>query len=203
MVYIKNILYLYGQLKELNMNKEEIKNKISKHRGIETLNELFKTWDINPILTGGSIIDILDDRTPKDYDFISTLDMKDIINSLPEKVKFIRLTKTALTVKYRGIVIQFLRKQVGDFPFLNEASTYNLKTNELNIYERAYNEKILIPNPDVRTARSIFRKRVKHWKKKGYTIDSISMKSFYRNSIKESSISQLIKWIKGNKEAES
>lgn len=123
-------------------------------------------------LVGGAVIDILENRKPKDYDFFSL--------SLSEANKlgftYSHDTKTATTYVKGDLTIQSLKTDISDFDFkVSQATlTWNYqKKLTLILDETSFTNKVLIPAEKSWTERKNALnslKRIPHWKKKGYTI---------------------------------
>lgn len=127
---------------------------------------------INSTLTGGCIIDILEDRKPKDYDFryISDMDLQKV------GATYMYETKTAKTFKTKKFVIQVLKTLKEDFDF--KISTVELKISfnypvAITIDDVSFNNKMLIPQEksfiEKKNALNSLR-RIPHWRRKGYNI---------------------------------
>ena len=148
---------------------DEQKELFEKDPLIKLLMEKCNGW----CLTGGVIIDILEGRKPKDYDFRTLYDTE--LEKL--NFKFLFETKTAITYlieeKY---TIQVLKTLAMDFDF--KISTTELKCNykkELfwSVDKISFDNKILIPQPNSfehkKNALNSL-KRIPHWRAKGYSI---------------------------------
>lgn len=171
------------------MDKDALKNKIRNDEVVKGFIILLAGRSETSYLklAGGSIIDILEDRKPKDYDFCGG-------NSVIEKMfvddgyKFLTDTATATTYRKGAIVVQFLKKDISEFDFTISQSCYYFKHDSLSIDETAFEKKTLIPcnwwNKD-----SLFSalQRVPHYYKKGYTIKDVTYLSML-NTIKPSYI---------------
>lgn len=121
-------------------------------------------------LTGGAIVDILEDRKPKDYDFIS------IDNNFLKNCDFQYSTSFSDTYLFKNYKIQVLKTQVSDFEFKISQSTFKYSTYlnkiDFNICELSFNNKTLIPSNYNNPIQQL--KRITHWKKKGYSINDIT-----------------------------
>jgi len=127
-------------------------------------------------LVGGAVVDILEGRKPKDYDFFSL--------TLPEATKlgftYSHDSKTATTYTKDDLVIQVLKTGIEDFDFKISQSqlsfNYQKKLN-LIIDENSFKSKMLIPCEkswiERKNALNSLR-RTLHWRNKGYTINDIT-----------------------------
>ena len=131
------------------------------------------------LLVGGAIIDILEDRKPKDYDILNqSASMQTLIK---EGFRFVRKTNTATTYKFnteksKDNVLQVLHAiDSSEFDFtISQTSLSLVKNPVLTIDETAFNEKILIPVGFDKDLAINSLKRIPHWKNKGYQLDDIS-----------------------------
>jgi hypothetical protein len=127
-------------------------------------------------LIGGAVIDILEGRTPKDYDTIGGLDLYK--NKLG--LEFQYETKTAKTYKTGDLIIQDLKTQKEDFDFKISQATLKVDYNKklsLQIDADSFDNKTLLPCERCWTEKSNALKalqRVVHWHKKGYEINDIT-----------------------------
>lgn len=168
---------LFGPSKKV-MTKEQMVEKLNNNPILRMLFEPFKgKYDI-PYLTGGAVIDILDGRTPKDYDFLGTSQLNVFLSN---GFKFICETHYAITLTNAKNVVQLLKTNKNDFDFTISASQY--KPNQLlNMCEVSFNNKILIPinfTNRKNIINSLFR--IPHWRKKGYGIHDTTYKSLIHN----------------------
>ncbi len=124
-------------------------------------------------LIGGAVIDILEGRKPKDYDF------KPGYTPTTEKLEleYLYETKTAKTFKTKdGLTIQFLKTNSQDFDFTISQSKIRIdykKQMTLEIDHISFDNKILIPTEFAWKEKSKAinsLKRIPHWRKKGYII---------------------------------
>jgi hypothetical protein len=124
-------------------------------------------------LVGGAVIDILENRVPKDYDFE--------LNYFPKPEKFgleyQYETKTAKTFKKGDFILQQLKTDKNTFDFkISQASfTIGYKGQlTLELDENSFKNKTLIPTDicwtEKKNALNSLR-RIIHWKNKGYTIN--------------------------------
>ena len=174
-------------------NKEEALKILHSNKIIQELIEKFKTeptkysWQAaaTPRLVGGSVVDILEGRIPKDYDIKTNLPTDEIIK---KGFKFIRETATATTFEWEdgnGIIqtLQTLRNDIYDFDYKISQSSFNIaKGSEvLTVDEVSFNNKTLIPLDFINKNLVLDSlKRIPHWKKKGYTMDDLTYLSLLR-----------------------
>ena len=96
----------------------------------------------NPILTGGSIFDLLKCRMVKDWDFLPN---NSLLEKLDEVAVRTNVSSTATTYEYLDQTIQVLKKDKLYFPFTIEQSTFNLTNGDFNIDLQSYNTMLLTP----------------------------------------------------------
>jgi hypothetical protein len=135
---------------------------------------LLETEGISTVkLIGGAVLDILQGKTPKDYDFL--------LNYFPDPTKFGLdyqfETKTAKTFKKGDIILQQLKTLPEDFDFKISQAILSIdvrKNMSLTIDQTSFEKKILIPTDkawtEKRNALNSLR-RIVHWRNKGYTIN--------------------------------
>ena len=135
---------------------------------------LLETEGISTVkLTGGAVLDILQGKTPKDYDFL--------LSYFPDPIKFgldyQYETKTAKTFKKGELILQQLKTLPEDFDFKISQTALGInyrKELSLTIDQPSFEKKILIPTDkawtEKRNALNSLR-RIVHWKNKGYTIN--------------------------------
>jgi|SRR5690606_7814550 len=149
---------------------------------IAKANENKKYSYIEAHLIGGAVVDILDDRDPKDYDFETTdLSFSNFINDNKDFV-FMYETKTAKTYNFNGIIIQLLKVPTTQFEFKISQSKFiiqngkigykkELEANTIHIDRVSFDQQQLIPTSfdDLRVVRDCLM-RIPHWHRKGYHI---------------------------------
>lgn len=163
------------------MNKEELEKKISNDPVIKDFIRMVKEYNSEkstngnhqqPILIGGAVVDILEGRKPKDYDF------KGRSNGHIEIFRrngfvFAYESQTSITLTKGDIVVQFLKRDPLTFDFKISQASFNLHKEELKIDEDSFKSKTLIPltfdKSQVDRALNSLR-RVPHWVRKGYSI---------------------------------
>jgi hypothetical protein len=127
-------------------------------------------------LVGGAVIDILEGRKVKDYDF-TQIYSSDIVKL---GFKYSHDSKTATTYVKDGFTIQLLKTDINDFDF--KISQANLSWNYQKIFslvldETSFNNKTLIPPQKAWTEKKNALnslRRIPHWKNKGYTINDVT-----------------------------
>lgn len=151
------------------MNKELIEKDL-------VVKEFLEYFENNKIYTdlklvGGAVVDLLDGKKPKDYDFTNTSSTY-FFKALKELGYIWQYeTKTASTYKKENSVVQILKTDIKDFEFKISQSYYNLKNKTLNVDEISFNRKVLIPVSFDNKGKCInCLKRKIHWEKKGYTM---------------------------------
>lgn len=142
----------------------------------------------NLTLTGGAVVDILSERTPKDYDFIHSNVIEDEMNK-SDKFKLLYTSITAITYEFLGKKVQLLYKNPVDYPYTIEQSKYNIDTGQLDFFASdSFEQKLLVPNKEVYKSRAIARnviKRLLHWQGKGYNIHPITFASVVKSAFKK------------------
>ncbi len=164
--------------------KDKLVEKIVKHPVIEEIYRIFNDKDelkntysarnVNMTLIGGAVVDLLEGREPKDYDFVK-------LSASTEKIlmeagfKFQYETKTSRTFMktypYGDVIIQSLKNPSTGFDFTISQSRFSLSSKHLTLDEIAFENKILIP-PNFEAAESAANSlaRIPHWRDKGYEI---------------------------------
>jgi len=171
------------------MTKNEMLEKIISNDKIKEIIEIFPCenkkyqsfFNNNTTIVGGCLIDILEDRIPKDFDVISS-------ETTPfEKLKFIYSTKTADTFETEsGLIIQKLKTQKTNFDFKISTVTLEFQSaNKLEIDEVSFNQKTLIPI-SFENANNCLNslRRIPHWQKKGYSINDKTYLSLLNQALK-------------------
>lgn len=127
-------------------------------------------------LVGGAVIDILEGRKVKDYDFLAMTDTE----VLKLGFKYSHDTKTATTYIKGDLIVQRLKTNINDFDFkISQATlTWNYKKElQLTICETSFENKALIPCDaawtEKKNALNSLR-RITHWREKGYKISDIT-----------------------------
>lgn len=179
------------------MNKESLDNNAV----LNIFREELK--NVDAVLTGGAIVDILEGRVPKDYDFKYDAYLRDKLDELAV-LKYV--SRTAITYDLKGYEIQLLKRDPLDFAFTIEQGEYNIKTNTLkNFDEQSFKTKQLIPtsisenfpksskflevrivNDKVSATESLMR--IPHWRRKGYEINDITYSTLIKIATKNNNI---------------
>lgn len=125
-------------------------------------------------LTGGAVIDILEGRKPKDYDFIGHSDST-IKYFIKNGFTYQQTTKSAITIKKDDLILQFLNTPICKFDFKISQARYYIGKRNLELDYFSFENKTLIPVDfeDKRNALNSLR-RIIHWKKKGYSINDLT-----------------------------
>lgn len=135
----------------------------------------------NFLLVGGAVIDILEDRTPKDYDFLPTFNKEWLVESAGWK--FLYSSSMADTYSFDGIICQILKKPLEDFEYTISQSKVYIKKDtiyDLNVDTVSFNSKTLIPVGWERKHVRDCLIRIPHYKKKGYSIPDETYLSLVR-----------------------
>jgi hypothetical protein len=158
------------------MNYENAITSLNNDFGVKTLRSLRKLENfympVDASLVGGSVVDILEGRKPKDYDVLAVCDF----NALHKcGFQFLTETKFATTFIKDNLVFQFLKTSIECFDFTISQSRYYFNTECLHIDEISYEKKLLRP-VNFTNRRQIIDSllRIPHWKRKGYNIDDVS-----------------------------
>lgn len=143
-------------------------------------------------LVGGAVIDLLEGRKPKDYDFLNG-NNDTFIKALKEMgFKFRYETKTAITYTREKQVVQLLKTKINEFDFKISQSTFSFaNSNILDVDKASFENKLLIPISFDNKAMVVNSlKRKIHWEKKGYTMPDETYLSLcnalYKNQIDNS-----------------
>jgi len=156
------------------------------------LSDLYKLWDeancSAPTLIGGAVLDIIECRKPKDYDFINHSSSHGMVLQ-DNGWELTGNTTTAMTYIKDGIIVQLLKTHPIDFDFTISLASYNPYKNSslapkskgsLIIDHHSYYSKVLIP------CELAFKKRknawstlyrIPHYQAKGYTIPTLTYHS--------------------------
>jgi len=123
-------------------------------------------------LIGGAVIDILEDRKPKDYDFLNNSSASLITILKKIGFKYSHSSKTATTYSRGEDVIQILKTNKEDFEYtISQATLVLTKKPSLQIDEESFEGKVLIPiefDRPFQACRCLIRKP--HWERKGYVL---------------------------------
>lgn len=154
-----------------------MKDKLFRHEGILHLHNLVRGKGLTCKLVGGAVVDIIDGKTPKDYDLIvGQYGQKSMMEILREDgFKFYGDSSTALTFIKGKIIVQILKTKVEDFDFTVSQSSIDLVEMYCDLAEYAIENKILVPTSYTDKTR-IFSSlaRIPHWMKKGYKMPEIT-----------------------------
>lgn len=171
------------------------KEKLENNSVLKLFKEVF--GEAHPQLVGGAVIDILEGRAPKDYDFVFTTTLKE---KLDEVAEFQCVSQTSYTYNYNGYVIQLIRKGVNNFPFLIEKATFNIQTSSLyKLDEVSFKSKVLIPSAITNSVDKNYGEnksaiealmRIPHWQRKGYKINDVTYQTLIKIVTKGSEIKE-------------
>src|SRR5690606_5969417 len=111
------------------MLMNELKEKIQEDRGVQVIRNILmgmvgqnrlpnhrNNHHSNIKLAGGAVIDILEDRTPKDYDIVNA-GANHIAMFEAAGFVFVSDSKTAVTYERNAMIIQFLKIRLEEFEF--------------------------------------------------------------------------------------
>lgn len=169
---------------------------ISNNQVIKSVHEILKPLGVknnfsllllptNFALVGGAVIDILEGRVPKDYDFIGhtpEIISLFILNGYEHQYS----TKSADTYKKNGTIVQFVHTPLSSFDFKISQTRYDFFKELVLINVMDFTKKRLTPVSfdSKRNAMNSLR-RIPHWQKKGYRINEKTYNSLL-NIISES-----------------
>lgn len=140
---------------------------------MDIVDSLFKSQTYSKFsLVGGAVIDILDGKTPKDYDFVDFTSSKNYQKLNDNGFKFISETSTAITYSFKGKKVQFLKRMPEQFEFTISTSSCSFQKNKspiLTIDKYVYKNRVLIPINIENWYSCLYR--IPHWVKKGFSID--------------------------------
>lgn len=138
-------------------------------------------------LTGGAIIDILNNEVPKDYDLLVPNFITTGEHLMEKGFTLTNVSKTAYTYKKEDKVIQLLKTKPEDFDFTINQCRISLSAEYIAKFDTpSYLSGILIPtdktfNSRVRSA--IVLKRVEKLKRKGFKMDDLCRKILRKNVV--------------------
>jgi hypothetical protein len=170
----------------MSKQKLEWRDKVSCNPVIQELQKYVKEECrlYTVLLAGGAVVDILDGRTPKDYDIIGA---PGALGSrlLAEGYEFLGDTSKASTYLKGTTIIQLLKvNSINDFEFTISQTSVNLRTLDLKINRDHYNSKELVPVKFTGQQGYSALARIPHWMKKGYSIKEVTYHSLLRNVVK-------------------
>lgn len=154
---------------------EKLKKKLQENEYIKYFLDLRPKYG-SATLIGGAVVDILEDRVPKDFDFLQAETNNSFLqNLLDNGFEFICSTKTADTYRHNknGMVVQMVKTLIQDFDFkISQAKfKFDSRREYLKIDTASFENKTLIPtgfDSKKRALNSLMR--IPHWRKKGYDI---------------------------------
>lgn len=146
---------------------EEYRMKIATSPAIKEISDALHDFN-GATLVGGAVIDIIEGRVPKDYDFIgfNELLLPLILN---KGFTFVTETAYAYTYKFGEYDVQFLKRTLHSFDFKISQSMFKTKEKELWLDRPSFENKLLIPvNFEDHKMLKEALVRIPHWKVKGY-----------------------------------
>ena len=153
----------------------EFKNdKLENHPTIQWFADILNKRYSGIRLRGGAVVDILEGREPKDYDFTNS-GSGDIEAFVQNGFVFKYKTKSSETYEFEAegktTTVQFLSRNESDFDFTISKSCYDFKKKITLVDTDAFNNKILIPITFEHVSNALNSlRRIVHWRKKGYKI---------------------------------
>ena len=161
------------------MKQSELIKKLENHPILKSFKEI--CTDNYLKLTGGAIIDIMDGRKPKDYDFIGTSDNHQQM-FVDAGYKLYSDTRTAITYKNDGITVQFLKTQVKDFDYTLSQGEFNIKLAKLYNFDWISYDSRVLRCSDLANEKIVYDAlmRLPHWYSKGFRVSNVSYKSMLR-----------------------
>lgn len=160
--------------------------KFFENENIKVLAELTKEVDL--LLTGGAVLDILNGVEPKDYDFFpsSFFNTDYLLNALYERGAELQYTsKTAYTFNYKRLTVQVLKTHVDEFDYTINASQINLHNKHIAKFDMvSYMSGILIPTEHsfqkgYKSVECI--KRLPKMQERGFSLPIITERTLKRN----------------------
>lgn len=152
------------------MNKTKLICKLNSHPAIQILKEADFLSNNSPYLTGGAVIDILENRNPKDFDILGFYS-SDVTRLVNNGFEYKYETRYSTTFTKCGYLFQLLKTDIERFDFTISQSKFHFKKDGLIIDEIAFTSKLLIPTSftDKKVVlEALYRKP--HWEAKGYTM---------------------------------
>ena len=147
---------------------KELSKKISGHPVIKEFQTILNDARCisSMCLAGGAVVDILEGREPKDYDFVQCPESA-ADAFLDAGFKYVGSSSTADTYERNNVVVQFLTTNITDFDFKISQSRYRISKKELILDRNSFENKVLIPVSYKRRTVNTLR-RIRHWEYKGY-----------------------------------
>lgn len=178
-------------------NRKPYVEKILANKVVLELIEELKDFP-TAMLVGGAVVDIIDGRTPKDYDIIVDDSEINILNKLSLKPDFEFLYNSPSSTTFlfkKKYEVQFIKSKSEDFYFLNERNSFILKDKRFGaLFTSLIETKMLAVNSEAmlnqRFTASQFGIRVRHWERKGYKISDVSYDSAIRKADREPNTSK-------------
>ena len=148
-------------------------SKLKEHKILKEIKVIFDQNKVTGMsLVGGAVIDILQGRVPKDYDFMCHYGENDAIKALKTNgFSFMYDTATSRTYAKGSVIIQLLKTERRKFDFTISKVSYNLEREILTIDQEAWENKVLIPNSYTNKEQVLNSlARIPHWIRKGFRI---------------------------------
>jgi hypothetical protein len=159
-------------------------DKVELFENIEFIKVIKDKYKYNNIeLVGGAVIDILENRIPKDYDVVG-FNVSEFKKLKDLGFEFKYDSKTATTFYFGDKIIQFLKTTKDTFDYTISQSSYSLSSNSLTIDELSFNSKLLIPTIHTweNKGKSLNAlKRTINYAKKGYSLPEETFISLLNN----------------------
>lgn len=165
------------------MTKEQALEKLQNNEQLQKFQNFMKDKNLSYhslTLVGGAVIDILNNKTPKDYDFICSVSRESLVEA---GWHFSHSTSTADTYYFDGVPCQMLKKPIEDFEFTISQSRVKInssKISDLNLDLLSFNNKVLIPCGWERKHAKDCLLRIPHYRNKGYSIPDETYLSLVR-----------------------
>lgn len=151
-----------------------MEDTLRKHRVIRELISMAYSAQECPKLVGGAVVDIVQGRTPKDYDIIDA-GQKFRSKLIDNGFKYKWETKTAVTLIKDKIVVQLLKTKIEDFDFTVSQSYMYLNTGNCSLKKFEIKNKLLIPtNYEDKSKILNTLSRIPHWMKKGFRMEEVT-----------------------------
>lgn len=155
----------------MNLENAELLKKLQDHPVIQSFYDLLSESTYNNVyVVGGAVVDILEDREPKDWDLMG---FTNVTKESFERAGYVFQyeSNTSSTYKKDDIVVQFLKLDINKFEFKISQSKYFIKRKEMEVHNASFTTKSLVPTDlkDPKMALNSLR-RIPHWERKGYHI---------------------------------
>jgi len=164
--------------KQNKMDIKKAEEKLKAHIIVKELRDMYmkEKYRNNLTFAGGAVLDIIEGREPKDFDFVEYSSVFEEL-LVTNKYNFIRETRSAITYQKDSTIIQLLKRGIHEFEYKISQASYDIVIERLSIHIPSYDNKILIPTSFSKEIALDCLYRLPHWNKKGYQIDDITYKS--------------------------